>query len=149
MCKNFFENMHRLLVFIRSDIYNHKNIVLTKILIDCIEKELTNRELIEMVINTFPQLKEQLVLQDDEVYKMEQKAKDFVLKALYILTMELENGRYDSAYDTADMLHIFPHIIISNSRRQINNYWKIYVNPIREKCHIKRKELKRFRKGRM
>ena len=141
--------MYRMLVFIRADIYHSDNIKFVKVLLSSINEELTNSVMVERIFCISSELKHQLILQDGDIYIMSKEAKDFVLSSLHILCKELEEKRYDFAYDIVDMLHAFPHMIICNDKKQIRNYWKIYVRPVMKKNNLKKGDLKFFKKGRM
>ena len=149
MCINFFENMYRILVFIRADIYHSNNIKFVKVLLFSINEELTNSVMAERIFCISSELKHQLILQDGDICIMSKEAKDFALSSLHILCKELEEKRYDFAYDMADMLHAFPHVIICNDKKQIRNYWRTYVKPIMKKNKLKKGDLNFFKKGRI
>lgn len=149
MCNNFWENVYRVLVFIRNDIYNNNNSGLIKMLIDCIGDESLNSEMATVLINNSLMERNQLILQDGEAYKVKKEAKEFVLRVLCMIHKELDEKKYDCAYDMVDMLHVFPQVIIANDKRQIRQYWKIYVKPIMKKRNIKRTDLRPFKEGRV
>ena len=148
MCKNFFENMHRILVLIRSDMQEENNTELLEFLITSIDKGWKNTEMLESVSKILPDIKQQLVLEDDEVYEINNKAKEYMLHVLRITWNALKEGNYELAYDLVDMLHVFPHLVISNDKKQIKDYWKIYVNPVVKRRNIKKEELFVFRECR-
>lgn len=145
MCHNFLENMHRILVYVRSDIYNNENTELVKILGLCINDNMSNEEMVKIIIDMYPVLMQQLILQNDEICRLSAEAKDYVLCVLQIISNALEEKDYELAYDMVDVLHVFPHVVISNEKRQIKSYWKVYVKPIIKRVKIKGYGLKSFK----
>lgn len=144
MCKNYFENMYRILVLIRSNIRDKKNIEVLEVLITSVEKEWKNTEVIGVISEIMPDLKRQLLLQNDKCYKLTDEAKEYLLRTLHIAQKGLIESRYDVAYDVVDMLHVFPHVIIANDRQQTEDYWKIYVTPVIRARNISENELTKF-----
>lgn len=115
MCSNFWENMHRVLVFTRADIYKDKNPEIIKDLISQIQEEVTN----------------------DELHK---EAKDFSIRTLQVVYEELVAKNYDVAYDIVDMLHAFPHVVLRNDIKELKRYRKVYVKPlIKKRMNLRRK----------
>ncbi len=145
MCNNFFENMHRILVYVRSDIYNNKNRELVRILSLCISENMQNDEMVRRIIDIYPFLKQQLIIQNDEMYRLNVDAEDYVLCALQIIGNALEEKDYSLAYDMVDALHVFPHVIIANEKKRIKNYWKVFVKPIIKRVKIKGYALRSFK----
>lgn len=149
MCNNFFENMHRILVYIRSNIHNNENMELVRILSLCISDDMSNEEMVRIIIDIYPVLTQQLILQNDEIYRLSAEAKDYVLCVLQIISNALEEKDYELAYDMVDALHVFPHVVIANEKRQIKSYWKIYVIPIIKRVKINGYDLKLFKSCRV
>ena len=149
MCNNFLENMHRILVYVRSDIYNNENIELVRILSLCISENMSNDDMVNQITNISPVLKQQLILQDDEIYQLNTEAKDYVLNSLQIILNELKEKDYDLAYEMVDALHVFPHVVITNDKRQIKSYWKVFVKPIIKRIRNKGYDVRVFKSCRM
>ena len=145
MCNNFFENMHRILVYVRSEIHNNENIELVRILGLCISNNMPNEEMVKIIIDMYPVLTQQLILPNDEIYGLSAEAKDYVLCALQIISNALEEKDYELDYDMVDVLHVFPHVVIANEKRQIKSYWKVYVKPIIKRVKNKGYDLKLFK----
>lgn len=141
--------MHRILVYIRSDIYNNENIELVRNLSLCIDENMTNDEMVKQIINISPALKHQLILRNDEIFRLNAEANDYVLNSLQIILNELQEKDYDLAYDMVDVLHVFPHVVIANDKRQIKSYWKFFVKPIIKRIKNKGFNLRVFKSCRM
>lgn len=130
MCKNFCENMHRILVLIRSKIRDEKNVELLETLSISIKNELKNTEMVNLILEIAPEFQKQLLLQDDADFKLTEEAKEYVLQMLCIAQNDLKENKFDDAYEIVDVLHVFPHVIIANNKEQTEEYWRIYVNPV-------------------
>ncbi len=130
MCRYFLENVFRILVYIRADIYNLRNIGLIRSLTTVIDEELTNSELIKLIEPVVPELRQQLIVQDGELCIIREEDKAFLMKVLNKMCEALEVKNYDVAHDLVDMLHVFPEVIVANDKKRTKEYWKIYVKPL-------------------
>lgn len=129
------------MVFIRFDIKNQNNIKIIEMLIYGIENNLCTTELSAMLIEVMPYMENQLINEKDveEVFDFEiEKYRNFILIALQAIKENIQLKKYEIAYDIADILHTFPDFVISNNKKEMKKYWKVYVNPFikKWKCNL-------------
>lgn len=136
MSNNLLFNIQRILVFVRFDIKNPVNIQFIDAIIACLNTNIENEGLVNLIVNIEKKLKEQLVLERDIEIEYQDNSIKFMLQILEIIRGALKEKNYIMAYDMVDMLHIFPEIIITNQKKGIRSYWKRCVNPILKKWKV-------------
>lgn len=136
MSKNFWINFHRIMVFIRFDIYSAYNYEVINIIIDSIKNRSSNDEMCTNVIRIVPMWKNQLLLkgrgEDCEIQEDKEIVK-FVVCALENIKDYLINDNYDISYDLLDILQALPDMECYFQKTYLKKYWKIYIKPFEKK----------------
>lgn len=130
MDSNFLLNVQRIMVFMRFNISSPQNTELVDILTNCMNSNCDNCLLVDLISNRQGELREQLLLEEGEGYGTNNNIKSFLLQMLEFISEGVDTQNYDMAYDIVDMLHVLPDVIIANDRKQLKQYWKIYVKPV-------------------
>lgn len=139
MEKEILENIHRLLVKIRYNIYDETNIVLLDIIGETLNNNYSNKEMINLLrqrLNNWSYLlKLQETFNSDNVNsELSDNELDLFRKVLnYSISKAkfyLVEQKYDIAYDIIDAIHIFPEIIVRSNKRTLKKFWKLYIEPV-------------------
>lgn len=144
MNENMLNNIQRIMVFLRSDIKNKKNIDIIYILIQAFDGLINNKEMCDEIIKIIPDWKTQLIYEGYEYCFVQKEIIDFVKIAIQIMVDSLRSNKFDIAYDIADILHVLPDVVIQKQKKGLKKYWKTYVERFNNKW--KSDDLAKFRK---
>ena len=118
MRKNYFVNLHRLLVCIRDDIRRPENIRIVEAAIKSFIDKYNNNTLIE-TMSIYPFVYSLLtneVETDVDVAETLAAALLFSLKRISGLLLE---GAFDEAYDLVDAIHFLPELIVEQKTQTL------------------------------
>ena len=132
------ENLHKIFVFLRYDIENINNSYVIDIMINVLNNDDSNEKMCNMIFQIMPKWKEQLIVNADEE---EQRVcyiqlKQYIIKTLELIKNNILVQNFEMAYDIVDMLQGLPVITEINRKKELKQYWKIYVMPFQKKWKV-------------
>ncbi len=130
-------NFYRIMIKLRFDIKRKENKDILCILIRAFEGLMNNKEMCNATVKIVPDWEAQLKYEEAEYYLIQKERIEFIKTAIHIMIDNLNTNKFDIVYDIADMLHVFPDIVIQQKkkhwRRCWRKYWKVYVEPFHKK----------------
>lgn len=130
-------NFYRIMIKLRFDIKRKENKDILCILIGAFEGLMNNKEMCNAIVKIVPDWEAQLKYEEAEYYLIQKERIEFIKAAIHIMRDNLNTNKFDIAYDIADMIHVFPDIVVQQKkkhwRRCWRKYWKVYVEPFHKK----------------
>ena len=130
-------NFYRIMIKLRFDIKRKENKDILCILIRAFEGLMNNKEMCNAIVKIVPDWEAQLKYEEAEYYLIQKERIEFIKTAIHVMIDNLNTNKFDIVYDIADMLHVFPDIVIQQKkkhrRRCWRKYWKVYVEPFHKK----------------
>ena len=147
MDKNVLINMHRILVYIRSDIKYVFNESILDLLIAAVKMDEPNIEFVRNInklvaekskIKSFFTKKNivkfsELVDGNSTENRLNSSINEILVYAFNKAKELLANKQYEIAYDLVDAIHVLPETYSESKVEQLDNYWKVYIAPFRDK----------------
>lgn len=116
------EDLYNITVALKDTIANHN----CKTLFDLIKIKVPQVHMDSCMLNYFPL----------DTNKIHWKIEGFICKSLDILLKAIENGETDLIYDISDMLQGIPDIEYWKIAKNMRDYWKDYVRPVKRKWKL-------------
>lgn len=138
MDKYLLQNFYKLMVLMRSDIKNSKNLIICELILNAINSQIPNETLLFKLSEIFN-------LDDYQNFFSFDSGDNICIKnnELKIITVGVEEvlnclqlNKYDFAYDLIDALHILPEVLSNNGNIELYDYWKTYFENLTKKYGI-------------
>ena len=150
MEKPFLLNLHRLFVYIRSDIERVENKAILETAITTLENDSNNDFLVDSfkklhlyesnINHTVEDIAICDIIQtnniDNGIVYSKEKLKEMLLYAMEKLLYLLHKKAYEEAYDLTDAIHVLPELIAQEICENNDSFWEVYIEPIRHKWNI-------------
>jgi len=130
------KNFIAIAVYLRNDITNPVNTDIVSAVIKAFEGNISNDEMCSKICEAEPLMAERLEYGQAE-YALSEESRikyDFICESLKYLYEQLNLRNYDRAYNLADLLHVFPDVML-NDKNSKKLYWKIYVLGYKKRCN--------------
>ncbi len=139
MEKNLLKNIYKLMILMRSDIYNKDNNKICEQILAVLNFRENNESLLcrlnkiinlERYINFFESGNEGCV-------NLEEKEIKILTLGIRKIDDCLKIKNYKFAYDMIDALHIFPEILANREKINMKHYWNVYFEVLIKKYNDK------------
>ena len=139
MEKNLLKNIYKLMILMRSDIYNKDNNKICEQILAVLNFRENNESLLcrlnkiinlERYINLFESGNEGCV-------NLEEKEIKILTLGIRKIDDCLKIKNYKFAYDMIDALHIFPEILANREKINMKHYWNVYFEVLIKKYNDK------------
>ena len=110
-------NFYRIMIKLRFDIKRKENKDILCILIRAFEDLMNNKEMCNAIVKIVPDWEAQLKYEEAEYYLIQKERIEFIKTAIHIMIDNLNTNKFDIVYDIADMLHVFPDIVIQQKKK--------------------------------
>lgn len=129
------ENLERIFINIRFDIRNKDNYQVADTIIKVINNNVSNEEMCKMIFDINPKWKNKLIFGETEEKELnlDREIELFIIRAVELIKDTISTHEYEIAYDVADILQGLYGIIVTNQKKGLKQYWKIYVKPFQKK----------------
>ena len=119
-------NFYRIMIKLRFDIKRKENKDILCILIRAFEDLMNNKEMCNAIVKIVPDWEAQLKYEEAEYYLIQKERIEFIKTAIHIMIDNLNTNKFDIVYDIADMLHVFPDIVIQQKKKHWRRCWRKY-----------------------
>lgn len=132
------ENMERIFIQMRFDIENPNNEQIADSIIQSITQNSTNLELYKSISTLMPEWKTNLISSspNQKNISCSKEIILFIIKSLEFFKKYLQTQQYQISCDIVDILQGLYGIVLTNSKKSLKQYWKIYIAPFHKKYHF-------------
>lgn len=137
MTEYFWVNFHRIMIFVRFNVYDINNIEIVNCLIETLYYNYSNDEMCNILIQIQPSLDKWLMNGDSKYENSFSRFSEFIISALLLLKKSLVKSEYGMAFDICDMLQGLPEYDYCYDVLNLKTYWNIYVKMFNRKWKTK------------
>ena len=145
MDKNMLINFHRILVFIRFDIYRLENKLIIDLMVNSLINNYPNSIFVEAVNKELSQCRKINDISCDLFTTTNDCINDVelneIVRCVLLPIMEkiqllIKNEIYDEAYEIVDVTHALVEVLANSETSNLHDFWKIYMEPLISKWKI-------------
>ena len=137
LTKVLLNNLTIIMVYMRNDISNKENIIITSILLDAFCDNINNDQMCDNIALTNVPWNSQLKRDIDNCSEScNEYYKHFIVETLLFFKDLLFSKQYKVAYQMADILHVLPDVILDNEKKSKKDFWKTFIIPFEKNNDI-------------